>query len=191
MPIGEQHYVSVAFSVAGQVRGQEGDEYLNSAMRAFGDLLSRYGPANRLPARLQVLTRVVPFDPDPHYAWVAARLVVDDVSELLAASYEDVVDQVTGGGLVQRHFVVVRWPVTDAFVAEAKHYGDGIDGWEGVDGHRDPFGACRTCHRTAGKVEPLSAARVAAVLRHMQLPCWEMDLAGKRGPVRPVDSVVG
>jgi hypothetical protein len=37
MPIGEQHYVSVAFSVAGQVRGQEGDEYLNSAMRAFGD----------------------------------------------------------------------------------------------------------------------------------------------------------
>lgn len=185
MPIGEQHYVSVAFSVAGQVRGQEGDEYLNSAMRAFGDLLSRYGPANRLPARLQVLTRVVPFDPDPHYAWVAARLAVDDVSELLAASYEDVVDQVTGGGLVQRHFVVVRWPVTDAFVAEAKHYGDGIDGWKALMDTeiRSVHAALATAR--LGKVEPLSAARVAAVLRHMQLPCWEMDLAGSADPFGP------
>lgn len=185
MPIGEEHYVSVVFSVAGQVRGQEGDDYLNSAMRAFGDCLSRYGPANRLPARLQVLTRVVPFDPDPHYAWVAQRLADDDISELLAASYEDVVEQVTGGGLVQRHFVVVRWPVTDTFVAEAEHYGQGIDGWKGLMDTEVRSVHAALANARLGKVEALSAARVTAVLRHMQLPCWEMDQAGSADPFDP------
>lgn len=185
MPIGEQHYVSVAFSVAGQVRGQEGDEYLNSAMRAFGDLLSRYGPANRLPARLQVLTRVVPFDPDPHYAWAANLLADDDVAELLAASYEDVVEQVTGGGLVQRHFVIVRWPVTDTFLAEAEHYGPGIDGWKALMDTEVRSVHAAIANARLGAVEALSAARVAALLRHMQLPCWEMDQVGSADPFAP------
>ena len=185
MPVGEKQYVSVAFSVEGQVRGQEGDEYLNSAMRAFGDLLSRYGPANRLPSRLQIVTRVVPFDPDPHYAWVAGNLADDDVTDLLVSSYEEVVELVTGAGLVQRHFMVVRWPVEDEFLAEVSRHGGGVDGWRSLMDTEIRSVHAALLNARLGVVTPLSAARVSAVLRHMQLPSWEMGLSGSADTDQP------
>jgi hypothetical protein len=176
-PTGEDAYLSVAFSVDGQIRGIEGDVFMESAMIAWGNLLSRYGSPSQLPSRVQSLTRVVPVDSAYHEAWVVDHLAADALDEL-TASYAEVVQRVSRSGLMQRHFVVVRWPITGTFLAAAARRGPAQEGWRQLMGAE--IRAVTSHLRTAklGRVVPLSAAQLAAVLRHMQTPSWPIDQAG-------------
>jgi hypothetical protein len=176
-PTGEDPYLSVAYAVDGQLQGLAGDHTVDQAAQAFGELLARYGSPLSLPSRLQTVTRVVPVDSARHEEWVLDQL--DPAApEALLASYDDVVRELGRGGLVQRHYVVVRWPLTSQFTAAAARYGDGLEGWIAL--MEQQTGAVAR-HLSAARfrgVRPLSAAQLAAVLRHLQHPDWPIDQAG-------------
>ncbi|GAB7190763.1 hypothetical protein NUM3379_14700 [Kineococcus sp. NUM-3379] len=178
-PTGEDAWLSVVFSVEGQVRGIESDAFLDSASVAFGAMLARYGSPSQLPNRVQTITRVLPVDSAYHEAWVWEHL--DDSSaqalDALIASYDEVVRLVNRSGLMQRHYVVVRWPLTGQFLAAAQRRGPAQEGWREL--MAEEVRAVRSHLRSAklGRVEALSAAQAAAVLRHMQHPSWPIDQA--------------
>lgn len=176
-PTGEDAYLSVAFAVEGQVRGIQSDAYLDAAMTSFGHLLARYGSASSLVSRVQTITRVVPVDSAFHEAWVWDQLDPDAPPELVA-SYDEVVQLVARSGLAQRHYVVVRWPLGPEFLAAAARRGPAHAGWRTLMGAE--IAAVRSHLRSAklGDVEPLTAAELGAVLRHLQQPSWPIDQAG-------------
>lgn len=176
-PTGEDAYLSVAFSVEGQIRGIESDRFLDKAMAGIGGLLARYGSNEALPNRLQFVTRVLPADSAFHEAWVWDQLDDDHALPALAASYDEVVRLISGSGLMQRHYVVVRWPLTPSFLTAARRRGPAQAGWRAL--MKAEIKAVRS-HLVAahlGEVQPVSAAQLAAVLRHMQQPSWPIDQA--------------
>jgi hypothetical protein len=176
-PTGEDAYLSVAFAVEGQIRGIESDRFLESAMSSFGAFLARYGSSSSLPNRVQSLTRVMPVDSAYHEAWVWSELDIDHAVPDLVSSYDEVVRLVSKAGLAQRHYFVLRWPITPAFLAAAARRGPAQDGWRTL--MKTEIDAVRSHLRSAklGVVESVSAAQLAAILRHMQQPSWPIDQA--------------
>lgn len=176
-PTGEDAYLSVAFAVEGQIRGIESDRYLSAAMTAWGDLLARYGSPSLLPNRVQSLTRVVPVDSAYHEAWVWGQLDDDHAVPALVASYDEVVRLVSRSGLMQRHYVVLRWPLTPTFLAAAARRGPAQAGWRSLMSAEIRSVSSHLASAKLGEVAPVTAAQLAAVLRHMQQPSWPIDQA--------------
>lgn len=178
-PTGEDGYLSVAFDVEGQIRGVESDGFLDAAMTAYGALLAGYGSALSLPNRVQSLTRVVPVDSAFHEAWVWQQL--DDNPETtpaaLVASYDEVVGLVSRSGLMQRHYMVIRWPLTPQFLAAAARRGPAQAGWRALMAAEIQMVRSRLRSAKLGYVDAVSGAQLAAVLRHMQHPSWPIDQA--------------
>ncbi|MEO8224067.1 MAG: hypothetical protein ABI661_04625 [Gammaproteobacteria bacterium] len=176
-PTGEDPYLSVAFAVEGQVRGIESDQFLESAMTAFGVLLARYGSPAALPNRVQSVTRVVPIDSAFHEAWVWGQIDDELAVQSLITSYDEVVRKVARSGLMQRHYFVIRWPLTAEFMAAAARRGPAQAGWRAL--MSSEIASVRSHLRAAkfGNVAAVTAAQLAAVLRHMQHPSWPIDQA--------------
>ena len=177
VPTGEAAYLSVAFSVEGQIRGLESDRFLDEAMLAYGRLLARYASSSRLVNRIQSITRVLPGDSAYHEVWVWSQLDDERAPLALVESYDEVVQIISGGDLAQRHFMVARWPLSATFVADAARRGPAQEGWRAL--MREEVSSLATHLRAAhfGQVAPLSAAQLAAVLRHQQHPSWPIDQA--------------
>lgn len=177
IPTGEPAYLSVAFSVEGQIKGMESDRFLDEAMTSFGRLLARYASSSRLVNRIQSITRVLPGDSAFHESWVWNQLDEDRAPKALVESYEEVVQIIAGGDLSQRHFAVARWPLTTTFIADAARRGPAQEGWRRL--MREEINSITSHLRAArfGQVAPLSAAQLAAVLRHQQQPSWPIDQA--------------
>lgn len=121
-----------------------------------------------------MITRVVPVDSAYHEAWVWDQLDENAAPELVA-SYDEVIRLVSSRGLMQRHYVVMRWPLTHQFLRAAERRGPAQTGWLSL--MRAEIDAVRSHLRAAklGAVHALSAAQLAAVLRHMQMPSWPID----------------
>lgn len=184
VPAGEDAWLSVCFSVDGQVQGIASDAFLDNAMQAFGGVLNRFGNVATLPNRLQSLTRVLPVDSARHEAWVWEHLdptiAEDDTAMMgLVASYDEVVQLVRSFGLMQRHYVVIRWPITPAFVKAASRRGPAQDGWRSLMNAEIATVSAQLRRvrpgNTPQEVSTLSARHLAAVLRHMQNPSWSLD----------------
>lgn len=176
-PTGQEAYLSVCFPVRGQVQGLEGDGAINTAADRFGRLLSGWSSPTSLVSRVQMLTRVLPVDSARHEKWVLDNVDWQTPDRLLA-SYDDVVRQVGRGGLMQRHFAVVRWSITPAFLTAAARKGEGEEGWRRLL-KSEIRNVQRRLH--SARLQPgeaLTAAQTAAVLRHMQMPSWPIDQAG-------------
>lgn len=173
-PTGQEAYFTVCFPVRGQIQGLEGDAAINSASERFGRLLAGWSGAESLVSGAQVLTHVLPLDSARHEEWVLQNLDHDTPRALLA-SYDDVVRQVGRGGLMQRHYVVIRWNATPQFVTAAARRADGEEGWRLLL-EREIDIAWRRLR--AARMEPgeaLTAPQLAAVLRHLQMPSWPID----------------
>lgn len=174
-PTGEDAYLSVAFSVDGQIRGIESDRFLDGAMVAFGALLARYGQRTSLPNRVQSLTRVVPVDSAFHEAWVWDQLDEENAVPSLVESYDEVVRLVAHAGLMQRHYFVIRWPLTATFLTAAARRGPAQAGWRALMAAEISSVRSHLVSAKLGQVDAISAAQLAAVLRHMQAPSWPID----------------
>jgi hypothetical protein len=177
VPTGEDAYLSVAFGVEGAIRGIESDAFLDLAMKAFGAMLARYGSRSMLPKKVQSLTRTIPVDSAYHEQWVWEQLDPDAVPELIA-SYDEVVRLTADAGLMQRHYFVVSWPLTAEFMAAARRRGPAQAGWRALMVTEIESVRSHLVSAKLGKVDPLTAAQTAAVLRHMQQPSWPIDQAG-------------
>ena len=177
LPTGEEDYLSVVFPLGGQIRGLEGDQVVNGGAVAYGALLASQGSLGSRMTRTQMITRALPVDSANHEAWVVANL--DPAApRVLVESYEQVVNQVGRGGLMQRHYAVVRWPVTATFTRAAGRLGPGQAGWLALMEREVPAAWRRLDAARLAPGPALSAARCAAVLRHLQMPSWPIDQAG-------------
>ncbi|MFD1716166.1 hypothetical protein ACFSBZ_16955 [Amnibacterium flavum] len=177
-PVGEPNYLSVTFTVTGQMSGVESSSVMRRAAEGWGMFLASRAAPTSLVGDVQMLTRVLPADSTPHEAWVADAQ--DPTAPLEAKkSYEQVLRIAGGDAMVQRHFVTVSWPITAAFIDAAKKYGPGRDGWRGLMQQEIASTVRGLIDARVGQVETLSARRLGAVMLHQQ------------NPSRPIDQVAG
>lgn len=176
-PSGQEAYFTVCFPVRGQIQGLEADSAINNAAERFGRMLAGWSSPSSLVSGVQVLTHVLPIDSARHEKWVLDNFDPNTPYRLLQ-SYDDVVKQTGRGGLMQRHYVVVRWPATPAFRLRAEQRAPGEEGWRLLL-QQEIKAAWRRLH--AARFEPgdaLTATQFSAVLRHLQMPSWPIDQAG-------------
>ena len=179
-PLGEQPYLSVAWEVDGQIHGIESQRAESRAAEKFGRFLQRFASASSVPVMVQCMTRVLPPDSTLHESWVVDHLQPGVASELVT-SYAEVVSTIVRESMIQRHFIVVRWPLDGRLRREARRFGEGKDGWRALV--RADIEKITRALTTAGfrSAHPLSARQVAAVILHQQNPGRPLDM------VRDVD----
>ena len=73
-PMGEKPYLSVVFTVTGQLRGAEPNSVARRAAEAFGEFLASRAAPSSLLRRVQVTTRVLPPDNAFNAAWAEVSL---------------------------------------------------------------------------------------------------------------------
>lgn len=181
-PVGEAQYLSVAFSVSGQLRGMETAGALNRAATSWGKFLAHRSAPVSLIRDVQTLTRVLPPDTAKHDIWydskrepreAAASLALYDAQQ---GSYAEVRGRAAADAMVQRHFVVLSWPLTPAFTEAAKKYGPGRDGWRALMAEQIEASLHGLREARMGQVNYLTARQTAAVIMHQQNPSIPIDL---------------
>lgn len=173
-PPGRQPYLSVAFAVSGQIRGLESQAATDRAAQRWGRFQAHLGGVDALARSVQTVTRVLPPDSARHQAWVVQNVDENLPSEVVE-SYGDLINRVDRSTMIQRHYVVLRWPINSQFRHVAGRYGRGRAGWRAL--MRTEIESMESQLRSSGheNVRPLSAAQLAAVIRHMQDPSHPID----------------
>jgi len=190
-PAGEPAYLSVVFSVSGQLRGIESAAVLNRAAEGWGAFLAARAAPASLARRAQTMTRVLPSDSAYQEHWAAASLDTDMPVELEDAyraaqqSYADVIRLSSEGAMVQRHYITLCWPVNAAFRDSASKYGSGREGWRALMRQEIASAVAGLTEARMGDVAVLTARQVTAVMLHQQNPSRPIDLVAGLNPARP------
>lgn len=182
-PLGEDPYLSVAFAVSGQLHGIESTSTMQQAGERWGMFLAQRAVASDLVGGVQTLTRVLPSDTALQEFWVLSSLDPDAPAEAIS-SYDQVLHLTGDGAMVQRHFIIVRWPLSTAFQDQARKHGADRDGWRElmtreIDATVRGLGDARM-----GEVEVLTARQVAAIVHHQQDPARPIDFVADLDPTR-------
>lgn len=172
-PVGEEPFLSVCWAVGGQHRGLESDESVEAAAASVSRFLESFAPELQSAQVAQILTRVLPPDSARHESWVLERMDAD-APEVVLRSYDSALRMLSKGALIQRHFVVIRWPITARFKAEAARYGLRQRGWRELM-ELEIATMQKVLAPAFGGASPLSARQTVAVLRHMQDPGRPID----------------
>ena len=173
-PAGEDNYLSVTFSVTGQLRGIESTAVMTRAAEGWGHFLAGRAPHSSLVGNVQTVTRVLPADNSMQEFWVFNSLD-DEAPADAVASYEEVLRLTGEDAMVQRHFVTVSWPLTPAFTDAASRFGDGRDGWRALMKNEIDATARGLADARLGHVEALTARQTAALILHQQDPSRPID----------------
>lgn len=190
-PAGEPAYLSVVFSVSGQLRGIESAAVLNRAAEGWGAFLATRAAPASLARRVQTMTRVLPSDSAYQEHWAAASLdteipaALEDAYRAAQQSYADVIRLSSEGAMVQRHYITVCWPVTAVFRDAASKYGADREGWRALMRQEIASTVAGLTEARMGVVAALSARQVAAVMLHQQNPSRPIDLVAGLNPARP------
>jgi len=182
-PVGERPYLSVAFAVSGQLRGVESTAVLTRAATSWGAFLAGRAGTASLVGSVQTLTRVLPPETARQQHWVSLALD-PDASVEEQRSYAEVIQATSADAMVQRHYIVVTWPLTAAFVDTAGKYGAGRDGWRALMAAEIDAVQHGLADAHLGQVTALTARQVAALMLHQQDPHRLIDA------VRHVDPLV-
>jgi hypothetical protein len=168
-PRAQEQYLSVTWQVEGRLRGLESDEAMDAGAAAWGRFLASMGGLTALPKYVQTMTRVLPPDLAWHDEWVD-RMMDKDAPAILIQSYLELLAACERGSLVQRHFVTVRWPLTEEFTRQASYFGAGQDGWRELMGHEIEAMTRALEIAGVGDVSVLTARQTVAVMLHVQDP---------------------
>ncbi|KGJ79281.1 hypothetical protein GY21_05670 [Cryobacterium roopkundense] len=196
-PVGEQPYLSVAFSVSGQLRGMETAATLTRAANGWGHFLARRAAPSSLISDVQTLTRVLPPDSARQQLWVKTRLETvqphwtsaqRESFEAQKLSYDEVIRKSSVDSMVQRHYVVVSWPLDQQFTDAAGKFG------RSEGGRRDSWRELMATQIRAtergldeakmGDVRALTAKQTTALMLHQQNPHLPIDLTRNVDPLR-------
>ncbi|CAQ03196.1 MAG: hypothetical protein HDR73_12675 [Clavibacter sp.] len=191
-PRGEEEYLSVVFSVTGQMRGIESTARANDAAEAWGRFQANRASEGSLLRGVQTLTRVLPPAAARQSRWAQLELDQNDGTwtskfveafERMKASYEEVLLLCTEDAMTQRHFIICKWPVSGAFRERAAAYGEGRDGWRRLMDEEIPRAAAGLSDARLGKVRVLEAREVVALMRHQQNPSLGIEAAKRIDPL--------
>ena len=173
-PAGEDDYLSVAFSVTGQLHGIESTAVMTRAAEGWGHFLAGRSPHSSLVGNVQTLTRVLPADSAMQQFWVLNSLDPEAPADAVA-SYEEVLRLTGEDAMVQRHFITVSWPITAAFTDAASKFGEGRDGWRALMKQEIDATVRGLTDAHLGRVEALTARQTAAIMLHQQDPSRPID----------------
>lgn len=182
-PLGEQPYLSVVFSVSGQLRGIEAASVMQRAAEGWGMFLATRATPGSLVGNVQTLTRVLPADTALQEFWVAGSLDPHAPAEAIG-SYEDVLRLTGDGAMVQRHYMVVSWPLTADFRTTASKHGAGRDGWRRLMAAEIDATTRGLEEARMGRVEVLTARQATAVMLHQQNPSRPIDYVADVDPAQ-------
>lgn len=175
-PLGEKPYLSVVFTVTGQLRGAEPNAVARRAAEAFGDFLASRAAPSSLLRRVQVTTRVLPPDTAFNAAWAQVSLdPTIPTSHPAVRSYNDVLHATGRDAMVQRHTVTLCWPIDAAFLDVARGYGEGRDGWRALMAHEIDSAERGLKAARLGDVAVLTARQTGAHIVHGQDPFHPID----------------
>lgn len=183
-PLGEESYLSVAFAVSGQLRGMESSTALRRSAEAFGAFMANRAGHSSLLRGVHPVTRVLPPDTARQQQWAVQSLarITDDTSdeerERIAeqrGSYDDVIRLASRDAMVQRHYVVCTWPISQDFRDKAEKYGEGRDGWRALMAAEIESVVRGLRDARMGVVTPMTARRTAAMILHQQNPHMPLD----------------
>lgn len=180
-PAGETPYLSVAFSVLGQLRGMESSRTVVDGADAWSLFLAARSTPSSLARTFQPLTRILPADTALQEFWVLNNLDPDAPADAVE-SYAQVLQRTGADAMVQRHFIVVRWPITPDFVAFAKKFGEDRDGWRALMDREIQSITRGLDEARFGNPEALTARGVTAAIRHMQNPARPLDYVADLTP---------
>ncbi len=186
-PVGQQPYLSVAFSVSGQLRGMETAQALVRASAGWGRFLARRAAPSSLISDIQPMTRVLPPDSARQQLWVTDRLETEDPEQpwteaqresfdAQTRSYDQVIRRASADAMVQRHYVVVSWPLNQQFTDAAAKFGKGRDAWRALMADQITATVRGLTAAREGDVTPLTAKQTAALILHQQNPHMPIDL---------------
>ncbi|MGV8970703.1 MAG: hypothetical protein ACOH10_00145 [Rhodoglobus sp.] len=182
-PTGETSYLSVTFTVSGQLRGIESSSVMARAAEGWGSFLASRAAPSVLVGGVQTMTRVLPADTAMQEFWVAGSLDSSVPAEAIQ-SYEEVLRLSGEDAMVQRHFVTVSWPITPAFADAAAKYGAGRDGWRALMRQEITSTVRGLQEARLGAVDTLTARQTAAVMLHQQNPSRPLDYVADTDPAR-------
>jgi len=191
-PIGEQPYLSVAFSVSGQLRGMETAAALTRAATGWGQFLARRAAPSSLIGDVQTLTRVLPPDSARQQLWVKTRLETVQPHwttaqrasfEAQKLSYDEVIRRSSADAMVQRHYVVVSWPLDQQFTDAAGKFGRGRDAWRALMATQIQATERGLDEARMGDVRALTAKQTTALILHQQNPHLPIDLTRTVDPL--------
>ena len=181
-PTGELPYLSVAFSVSGQLRGVETSGVLTRAATSWGAFLAARAVASSLVGNVQTMTRVLPPDTARQQQWVALSL--DPAApQAQQESYKEVILRTGADAMVQRHYIVVSWPLTIQFVDAAAKYGRDRAGWRALMAAEIASTVRGLEEAHMGTVAPQTARQMAALMTHQQNPSYPLDAARTADPL--------
>lgn len=181
-PRGEQPYLSAAFSVSGQLRGVETEGVLGRAAVEWGKFLAARAVPSSLVGSVQTLTRVLPPDTARQQHWVSMSLDPGATREQ-QESYKEVILRTGADAMVQRHYVIVCWPLSAQFVAAALKYGAGRDGWRALMAAEIDATVRGLQEAQMGKVGSTTARQLSALILHQQNPSLPIDAVRTADPL--------
>ena len=191
-PVGEQPYLSVAFSVSGQLRGMETAAALTRAANGWGQFLARRAAPSSLIRDVQTLTRVLPPDSARQQSWVKTRLETvqptwstaqQESFEAQKLSYDEVIRKSSLNAMVQRHYVVVSWPLNQQFTDAAGKFGRGRDAWRQLMASQIRATELGLDEAKMGDIRALTARQTTALILHQQNPHLPIDLTRTVNPL--------
>lgn len=177
------NYLSVTMAVEGVKGGLQSNSSYAAVWRSFGYVQAELAKDGSFIRGIHQLHRSVPADITPHIKWYKDRITVDPRLnlEMLAANYDQVIEEVTPLAEEHRVYIVVKIPVSDEFITEARTRDDfgGVRraeiGWASVV--KDELERMERLLRGAGwgKIEVLGERRTAALIRSLQNPDYALD----------------
>lgn len=189
-PSGEQPYLSVAFAVSGQLRGLEGADKIVRAAEGWGKFLAGRAGSESLVRRVQTLSRLLPPDTARQQHWAAQNIddAPDDPEQRAKfmqqlASYDEVIRLSSANAMVQRHYVILSWPLSGEFLDTASSYGEGRDGWRRLMADQIEATVRGLKAARQGEATPLTARQTAALILHQQNPHLLIDAARRAEPL--------
>lgn len=173
-PVGEDAYLSVAFSVTGQLRGIESTSVMNRAAEGWGTFLAGRALPSVLVGNVQTMTRVLPADSALQEFWVLGSLDTSIPQDAIG-SYEEVLRLTGEDAMVQRHYITVSWPISPEFRDAASKYGPGRNGWRSLMMQEIASTIRGLTDARMGTVRALTARQTAALILHQQNPSRPID----------------
>lgn len=179
---GERSCYSVVIAVDGIADGLRGDAAYAAMSAAFGTFQAQMARTSSHVRGLQLLHRSVPHDMTPHVRWAHTRVTRLRDARLLPAveSYGTLIDTITPLAEEHRTFVVLRFPQTEAFMADtarvARGKGAPIAGGIAQIVRDETERATRLLAVAGmGRVDVLGERRVCAVIRALLDPSYKID----------------
>jgi hypothetical protein len=168
-------YFTVTMEIIGSSSGIREENRDDAGYIARGQFLARLARRQSLVSHVQSLSRAVPMDSADHLLWVKKR-VAQNVPTILLQSYGDLCEAVRSRSEQHRTYETFRIPNSAALLRRADQLGPGDQGI-GQAIYQEVRSAMAQASMM-GSVQdsrPLGPEQMAALLRHLQDPDFDID----------------